>query len=577
MFAVLGHDLLAFGAARIGIQVRVGDDAVQRLQLDAQLLHLGLDFGQLGFQRLAQRRQALTLFGLGAALRLAVDHGLAVLGVFAGGLGAFAGVAGGEPVAIVLQVAVEFAHGAVGHDPEAVHGGAQQVAIVRDQQHAAAELGQRGGQGLARLDVQVVAGFVQQQQVGLLPDDQRQRQASLFAAGHRADLAVDRVAREAEAAQVIAQLLLAGFRRQPRQVGQRRAVHVQHVELVLVEVADRQPARGAAFAGLHRQFLGQGLDQRALAGAVGAQHADAAAGAHHQRHVAQDRHIVAGRVGIAGRQVFQRQQRIRHLLGRGDADVDAGLGLKRRQHLHARQGLDPALGLLGLGGLGLEAVDEALQARGFAGLALVGDVGLAQALGALRQEVAVAAAVAHQLGVIEMQDGLGHRVQELGVVGDQHDGAGIGGQPFLQPQHGVQVQVVGGLVQQQQLGRRHQRARQRQAHAPAAGEARHRLAPFGRLEAQAGQQLFGARGRAPGAGLDQRRLDLGDLRALVVGEFGAARLQRAQRGVAVDDEFTRGAVVGVQFLFDAGDAPAGRQRQVAGVQVQRAGQQREQR
>ena len=114
--------------------------------------------------------------------------------------------------------------------------------------------------------------------------------------------------------------------------------------------------------------------------------------------------------------MFQRQQRIRHLIGRGNADIDAGLGLQRRQHLHARQGLDPALRLLGLGRLGLEAVDEALQAGGLALLAFVGDVAQAQALGALRQVVVVAAAVAHQLGMVEMQDGFRHRVQELGVV-----------------------------------------------------------------------------------------------------------------------------------------------------------------
>ena len=154
-----------------------------------------------------------------------------------------------------------------------------------------------------------------------------------------------------------------------------------------------------------------------------------------------------------------------------------------------------------------------LQAGGPALLAFVGDAAQAQALGALRQVVVVAAAVAHQLGMVEMQDGFRHRVQELGVVGDQHHRAGIGRQPFLQPQHGVQVQVVGGFVQQQQLGRRHQRARQRQAHAPAAGVALHRLHPFLRLEAQAGQQLLGARGRAPGAGFHQRRLGLGDLRS----------------------------------------------------------------
>ncbi|KAG0765195.1 hypothetical protein G6F22_018069 [Rhizopus arrhizus] len=137
--------------------------------------------------------------------------------------------------------------------------------------------------------------------------------------------------------------------------------------------------------------------------------------------------------------------------------------------------------------------------------------------------------------------------------------------------------VVGGFVQQQQFRRRHQRACQGQAHAPAAGKALYRLHPLVRLEAQAGQQLFGARGRAPGAGFHQCRLDFCNLRALVVRQRSAARLQFAQVRVAVDDEFTGGAVVGIQFLLDAGDAPADGQVHGAGVQVQGAGQQGEQR
>ena len=89
----------------------------------------------------------------------------------------------------------------------------------------------------------------------------------------------------------------------------------------------------------------------------------------------------------------------------------------------------------------------------------------------------------------------------------------------------------------------------------------------GRIHSEAQASNCSAREGAPGAGFHQRRLGLGDLRALVVAQRGAARLQFAQMGVAVDDEFAGGTFVGVDFLFDAGDAPAGRQAQVAGVLV----------
>ena len=47
--------------------------------------------------------------------------------------------------------------------------------------------------------------------------------------------------------------------------------------------------------------------------------------------------------------------------------------------------------------------------------------------------------------------------------------AGVGAQELLQPQHRLGVQVVGGLVEQQQVGRLQQQLAQRHATALAAG------------------------------------------------------------------------------------------------------------
>ncbi|MNG38198.1 hypothetical protein D3C84_1258070 [compost metagenome] len=75
----------------------------------------------------------------------------------------------------------------------------------------------------------------------------------------------------------------------------------------------------------------------------------------------------------------------------------------------------------------------------------------AHAFRALCKEVFVAAAIPHQLALVEMQNGFCNGIQEFGVVRNQQDGPFVGAQPALQPQHGVQVQVVGGFVQQQQF------------------------------------------------------------------------------------------------------------------------------
>jgi hypothetical protein len=98
-----------------------------------------------------------------------------------------------------------------------------------------------------------------------------------------------------------------------------------------------------------------------------------------------------------------------------------------------------------------------------------------------------------QLGPLLVQvQGVGaDAVEELAIVRDHQQRAGILEQPLLQPQHRIQVQVVGGLVEQQQIGRRHQRPRHVQPHPPAAGELGNRLHVRGRGEAQAMQQSPG--------------------------------------------------------------------------------------
>jgi hypothetical protein len=105
-------------------------------------------------------------------------------------------------------------------------------------------------------------------------------------------------------------------RRDLLQVPQRRLVVAQHLDLVLGEVADHQTLAERRLAGERRQFTGDGLDQRGLAGAVHAQQADALADL--QREVdAMDDGLGGDLVAVlvedrvAGIDVFHHQQRIR--------------------------------------------------------------------------------------------------------------------------------------------------------------------------------------------------------------------------------------------------------------------------
>ena len=78
---------------------------------------------------------------------------------------------------------------------EAVH----ELAVVRGHEHRALELAEPALEPDDALDVEVVRRLVEQERVGALQQDLRERDAHLPAAGEVADVAVDEVRREAEA------------------------------------------------------------------------------------------------------------------------------------------------------------------------------------------------------------------------------------------------------------------------------------------------------------------------------------------------------------------------------------------
>jgi len=69
---------------------------------------------------------------------------------------------------------------------------------------------------------------------------------------------------------------------------------------------------------------------------------------------------------------------------------------------------------------------------------------------------------------VKFEDAVGHSLQEQAIMRDGHGGEGRRGQQLFQPQDAVHVEVIGGLVKQQQLRLAHQLARQSHPLAPAA-------------------------------------------------------------------------------------------------------------
>ena len=86
--------------------------------------------------------------------------------------------------------------------------------------------------------------------------------------------------------------------------------------------------------------------------------------------------------------------------------------------------------------------------------------------------------VAHRAAVAHGDQGFGHLADQVAIVADQQHGARVGPQRVLQHVAALQVEMVGRLVEHQQVDRVDHDLRQRQAGALAAGEVTD--APLGR-------------------------------------------------------------------------------------------------
>jgi len=134
--------------------------------------------------------------------------------------------------------------------------------------------------------------------------------------------------------------------------------------------------------------------------------------------------------------------------------------------------------------------------------------------------------------------------------------------------------VVGGLIEQQQIGAAHQRLRQIEPHAPTAREIGDRPREIRAREAQACEQRRGARARTVAADLIQARVQFGDPVAAVVRCLCRAQfaLGRTQLRVTVEDVLDRRHRQRRRLLRDRCDLPGGRHHAFAEVGVPLAAQ-----
>ena len=109
----------------------------------------------------------------------------------------------------------------------------------------------------------------------------------------------------------------------------------------------------------------------------------------------------------------------------------------------------------------------------------------------------IIAAVSNQPAAVKMNDIAAQQIENMAVVADNQQSAAIFFQMIFQPERSLQIQVVGRLIQQQNVRRTKQRRGQCQAHSPAAGKFAYRTRQIFMREPQTVQNFsssgFGCR------------------------------------------------------------------------------------
>ena len=244
-------------------------------------------------------------------------------------------------------------------------------------------------------------------------------QPRLLAARQRPDLLVDVVAGELEGASQVAQhadRLVGEVLLELRLDGQ---IGAEHLERLLGEVAQLQAGTEPDVAGVRRHLPGDHLQQRRLAGAVLPHHAPALAAADgHVQAVVDDALAVALAHALEHRHLIAGARRL------AEVELDDLPTLGQLDLLDLLQRLDPALHLRGLGGVGGEAVDEALLLGQHRLLAGVGGFAVGLADRPLLLVEVVVAGVDGDLAAVDLGDPGDDAVHELAVVRGHQQRAG---------------------------------------------------------------------------------------------------------------------------------------------------------
>jgi len=273
------------------------------------------------------------MVGAAVGLRLAIPVALGL-------------IATKDEIDVITHASWIFTRGAAIDQHQPVGGQFDYVAIMADQDNRAGIGVERLHQCLARIDIEVVGRFVEDQQVRGIACDQRQCQARAFPAREFLHPRLRPRAGKAEAAQLRPHR--AGglpLHRAGHQI-KRGVLPRQFLDLILGEISDLEFARRIHRAFRRGKLRGEQARQRGLAIAVSAQQCDTIIGFDPEIKPLEDRRCLA----IADRRVLQRDHRRFHLGRIGKIEAEARVFDQRGNRLHLCEHLGARLRLFGGGG-----------------------------------------------------------------------------------------------------------------------------------------------------------------------------------------------------------------------------------
>ncbi len=209
------------------------------------------------------------------------------------------------------------------------------------------------------------------------------------------------------------------------------------------------------------------LHERGLAGAVGTDERHMVAAVELEVHALVDA-VLAERLAYAGKR-DDHVARARRL-GEAEVHVLGALGQHDELAFDLLDLLHALLGLGGLGGLVAELVDEDLHVGDLALLGGALGAHLLEVVLALLEVARVVAGVGGDAAVLDGRHVGDARVHEGAVVGDEQHDAVVIHKEALEPLDALEVEVVRGLVEHEQVRSAQQQLGERDAHLPAAGK-----------------------------------------------------------------------------------------------------------